>query len=280
VDPLEDQLAQPGGLADRLRLLRTRAGLSGKQLADTLGWQASKVSRLENARQVPSPTDLASWGRACGADGDAVHALLEQLEDFQGLRSDFKRRVRGGQELVQLALNRITAEAQARKSFQTVLVPGMLQTAAYARRVLAEMGERHGSPVDDVEQAVAARLARQQYLYDPAKTFEFLLAEPVLLWRPCPPEDMRGQLDRLQTVIGLPNVRFGIIPLSAQIATIPQNAFNIIDDTVLVENFVGEERHVGEQAASYARILERLWADAVEGEAARPLIIAAADRLR
>lgn len=122
-------------------------------------------------------------------------------------------------------------------------------------------------------------MQRQQWLYDPGKRFEFLVAEPVLRWRTCPAEVMRGQLDRLHGVIGLSNVRFGVLPMDAPISTTPQNAFQVYDDTVFVETFVGESVHQGDDAATYTRILARLWDDAVEGEQARRYLVAAAQAL-
>jgi hypothetical protein len=90
--------------------------------------------------------------------------------------------------------------------FETVCVPGLLQTPGYDRRVLTEMVELHDLDISDVDAAVASRIQRQQLLYDTSKRFEFLLAGPVLRWLPCPPDVMRGQLDRLPTVVGLPNM--------------------------------------------------------------------------
>jgi transcriptional regulator with XRE-family HTH domain len=90
---------EPGGdLADRLHDLRTQAGLSGKQLADLLGWQQSKVSRLENGRQTPTPTDLADWARGCQGDldagplGEVVADLVAALNDLQAARRARRRR--------------------------------------------------------------------------------------------------------------------------------------------------------------------------------------------
>jgi hypothetical protein len=47
----------------------------------------------------------------------------------------------------------------------------------------------------------------------------------------------------------------------------------------MVETFIGESSHTGDEAASYAKIMDRLWAAAAEGDAARRLIIRAADEL-
>lgn len=138
----------------------------------------------------------------------------------------------------------------------------------------------HGLPVVDVEEAVAARLRRQPLLYDEAKTFEFLLTKSVLRWQFCPADAMASQLDRLQTVIGLPNIRFGIIPFGALLSTAPQNAFQLYDDIAIVETFIGETIHRGQEATAYAHALDLLWDEAVTGDDARRLISQAADLAR
>lgn len=51
-------------LGARLRELRTEAGLQGRELADRLGWQRSKVSRLENGKQTATAADLQAWAQA------------------------------------------------------------------------------------------------------------------------------------------------------------------------------------------------------------------------
>ena len=71
-------------------------------------------------------------------------------------------------------------------------VPSLLQTAQYARFPIAEGVVLHGARADEVDAAVSARLQRQQFLYDPSKRFEFLLAEPVLRWLVCTADVMRG----------------------------------------------------------------------------------------
>ncbi|MFI7332305.1 helix-turn-helix domain-containing protein [Micromonospora aurantiaca (nom. illeg.)] len=278
MNPIEEWLTQPDGLADRLRALRTQAGLSGKQLAEANGWAPSKVSRLENGRQLPSPADIHAWAHACGAD-EAAQDLLRMLGEVQAVHRDWRRRMRQGQVAVQDNYNQMVADSRVIRHFETVYVPGLLQTADYARRILGEMVELHNLDVTDVDAAVATRMQRQHLLYDTSKRFEFLLAEPVLRWLLCPPEVMRGQLDRLQTVVGVPNIRFGILPLGTQLATTPQNSFQMYDDVAIVETFVGETTHRDEEAAAYAKANERLWNEAVTGEDARRIIVRAAQAL-
>jgi ribosome-binding protein aMBF1 (putative translation factor) len=56
-------------LGKRLRELRQAAGLSGRQLAESLSWPPSKVSKLENSRQTPTDDDdLSTLAKAAGID--------------------------------------------------------------------------------------------------------------------------------------------------------------------------------------------------------------------
>jgi len=272
-------LTQPGGLAERLGTLRDAAGLTGKQLADALGWAPSKVSRIEKGRQTPSAVDLDAWTRACNAPAAAERELLTLLEEYQAAHRDWKRRLRLGQAGTQAGYNELVRQSTLIRHFETAYVPGPLQTRAYAQRVLEESARLHGLEVDDLQASVDTRLLRGQWLYDTEKRFEFLLAEPVLRWRLCSRDVMREQLDRLQTVVDLSNIRFGILPMDVELTTTPQNNFVMYDDLVVVETFVGEREHRGEEAERYAAVMDLLWSEARTGREARHLIVKAVDVL-
>lgn len=278
MESLEEWLTQPEGVATRLRALRVQAELSGKDLADAHGWAQSKVSRIENGRQLPSVDDIKAWARACNAEDAVVEELLRLREEARVAHATFRGRMRQGQKQVQESYNELVKNSHLIRHFETVYVPGLLQIPEYARRVLTEMISLHDLEIDDVDAAVATRMQRQQMLYDPAKNFEFLLGESVLRWLICPPAVMRSQLDRLQTVIGLERIRFGIVPMGVELATTPQNSVQIYvgnESVAAVETFIGETFHRDDEAESYGRALDRLWDDAVTGENARELIIAA-----
>jgi transcriptional regulator with XRE-family HTH domain len=282
VESIEEWLTKPEGLADRLRMMRVQAKLSGKDLADAHGWQQSKVSRIENGKQMPSSKDIEAWVGTCNAAPGELEELLRLREDARTAHAMFRVRMRDGQKAVQEDYNKLVRRSSLVCHFETVFVPGLLQVPGYTHAVLTEMRSLHGSGVDDVDEAVAMRMERQQLLYDPTKKFEFLLAEPVLRWLICPPAVMREQLDRLQTVIGLERIRFGILPMEVELSITPQNSFQIYvtdEPIAIAETFVGEDSQRGEGAEKYMRILARLWDDAVTGEQARELIIAARDAL-
>jgi transcriptional regulator with XRE-family HTH domain len=283
LESIEEWLTQPGGLAARLRELRVRANLPGKQLADVNGWYQSKVSRIETGQQMPSPGDIRAWAAATGADEATVQELLGKREEARVAHATFPRRMHRGQAAVQKTYSDLTTSATLIRDFETVYVPGPLQIPDYARRVLTEMISLHGLEIDDVDAAVQERMARAQMLYDPSKRWEFLIAEPVLRWLLPTPAVMRAQLDRLQGVIGLERIRLGIIPMGRQLATTPQNTVVIYAGTETVavaETYIGETWHRGDEAAAYMRAIDRQWEDAVEGDDARRLIALAASDLQ
>jgi transcriptional regulator with XRE-family HTH domain len=282
VESLEQWLTQPEGVATRLRILRVQAGLSGKQLADANSWAQSKVSRIENGKQPPSDADIEAWVRTCNADPADVAELQQLRNEARIAHATFRSRMRQGQEKVQESYSDLIANSHLIRYFEASYVPGLLQVPDYARRVLHEMISLHDLEIDDVDAAVAARMRWQQMLYDPTKSFEFLIGESALRWLICSPAVMRAQLDRLQTIIGLERVRFGIIPMGVELATTPQNSFQMYvgdDSVVAVETFIGETFHRGDEAEAYGRAMDRLWEEAVTGEDARQLLIAATQAL-
>jgi transcriptional regulator with XRE-family HTH domain len=262
-----------------MRDVRVHAGLTGKELSQKTSWQPSKVSRLETGRQLPSEADILRWIEICGLDDLHRTELLALREAATTAHRTWKQRMRRGQQPVQADYNQLVESSTRIRHFETAWVPGLLQTPDYARAVFTEMVSLHHVGLMDVDAAVATRMRRQQFLYDMTKRFEFLLAEPVLRWRFCPSPVLRTQLDRLRGVIGLPNVRFGVLPLDTMVATPPQNAFQLYDSTAIVETFAGETTYSPGNSAVYSRVLERLWVDALTGKDALTILERAGVRL-
>jgi transcriptional regulator with XRE-family HTH domain len=281
VESLEEWLSQQGP-GTRLRALRAQAGLTGKELADALGWQQSKVSRIETGKQSASAADIEAWAQATGASAEAVTDLLRLQKEARVANTTFGSRMSEGQATVQKTYTELARSSALIRHFEMTFIPGPLQIPEYTRRVLTEMIALHNLVIDDVDAAVAERMERQRLLYEPGRQWEFLLAEPVLRWVLPAPAVMRMQLDRLQTVIGLEHVRFGIVPLGRQVATAPQNTVEIYVDgetLAVTETFIGETWHRDEDAAAYGRALDRMWEEAAEGDSARELIARAARAL-
>jgi transcriptional regulator with XRE-family HTH domain len=278
MQPTSEWLNQPGGLAERLTLMRKAAGLTQDALAERTSWARSKVVKLENGRQMPSPADLRQWAEALG-DPDAVPDLLRLLEEAQAVHRQWKHQLRRGHTAVQADFDTLVRGATLIRNFQTFLIPGLLQVPGYARARAMEGVRFHGTDPGKVEETVAARMRRQEVLYDTSKTFEFVIMGAALDYLLCPPEVMRGQLDRLMGVLGLSHITLGIIPPGKELTVTPYVGFLMVDDIAIVETFTGADTIRGDEAAKYAGIADMLMADAVTGDNARRLISAAAAAL-
>jgi transcriptional regulator with XRE-family HTH domain len=263
----------------RLRELRRDAHLTGRALAASAGWHPSKVSKIEGGRQTPSEADIQAWAQACGKPGQAGE-LIASLRSLDDQYVEFRRMFRGGQRAKQEDLASVEADSRVLRNFEPVLVPGLLQTPDCARYRLAERLEEIGAP-DDVDTAVAARMARQQVLYRAGREFWFVVTEAVLRYRLCPPEVMAGQLDRLVALSTLGTVRFGVIPFGILLPVAPIHGFHLYDDRVAYIEHYTSELKITQPAeiASYAAVFGQLAQAAWYGAGARAVITAAMEDL-
>jgi len=251
--------------------MRKTAGLTGDQIARQLGWPRSKVPKLENGRQMPSEDDLGQWARACDQAGE-LPGLLDMLSEAQAVHRQWRHRIRKGHAAIQAEFDTLVRQAARVRNFEILLVPGLLQTAGYARHRALEAVRLHGAPEDGVEDAVAARMRRQEVLYASVKTFEFVITEAALRYLLCPPQVMLGQLDRLMTIAGLGNVTLGIIPPGTELAVAPMVGFLMADEVTVVETFTSADTYRGRESAAYERIADALLAQAVTGQEAADVI--------
>jgi transcriptional regulator with XRE-family HTH domain len=265
-----------GSLAQRLFQLRRAAGLRQEPMAAQLGWTTSKISKIETGRQMPAEADLIAWARACGHP-DETQTLLDLLEDAQLIRRQARTRAGRSQAGQQVAMDERTRAASRIRDAEPVSIPGLLQTAGYARAIAEQVAAVYGA--GDIDAAVAARMRRQEILYSD-RTFEFVITESVLRMLPCPARVMLGQLDRLLALLDLPNVTLAIIPMGTELAFAPFFGFMLLDGTAIVEDYLGSNEITGKSAEVFDRIFSLLMAEAVTGAAARELIMAAAASLR
>ena len=186
---------------------------------------------------------------------------------------------RAGLPSRQRSIADIEAKTKLTRNFEPCFVPGLLQTAQYARYRFIE-----GDPGDtdrgvpksetEVDEAIAARIERQQILHRGDKKFHFVMTEAVFHYQVCPPDVMAGQLGHLISMTTLPTIRVGIIPFSAPMSVGPIHGFYLYDNTlVLVELFtavlnVSQTDEIG----AYERVFGHLAEAAVYGAEARTLL--------
>ena len=220
------------------------AGLSGRELAQAAGLSQSAVSRAERGESVLSLPEVTAWADAAGVSGDRRAVLLALAEAAVNEVATFRVRLRGGLAAAQDSVGDLEASARVVRNFQPGIIPGLLQTADYARRIMMLAGaSRDGS----LAAAVAARLARQEALHDPARSFEFVMTEAALRYRPGTPDilaiadgglpaaaltqqALTGQLDHLAAVVTAETISFGVIAADAEMHAITRCGFILYED--------------------------------------------------
>jgi transcriptional regulator with XRE-family HTH domain len=259
-------------LAGRLREIRKDAGISGRELAVRCGWSESKSSRIENARTPPSDADIEAWCRACTADDQAPDLIAANRQSADA-HVEWRRLQRSGLRRLQESTGDLYRQTKLFRTYVSDVIPGFLQTPGYATALLSSIADFRGTP-DDVSDAVAARMRRNEVLSNGARRFSFVLEESVLRYRLCSAETMAAQLGHLLGVMSLPNVAVGLIPLTGQRAVWPMPTFTIFDDTRVHADTLDAAATLTQpsQVEVYARAFERLSQGAVRGAAARSLI--------
>ncbi|MET7865919.1 helix-turn-helix domain-containing protein [Micromonospora taraxaci] len=197
-------------LGAELRQLRRREALTLEQVCDRLGWAStSKLSRIELGQSRPDLADVLDLLDIYKVPSPARDALIVIARDAATSRGWWK--TLGEMSERQRTYAELEAGAADIVEYQPSVVPGLLQTPAYAR-VLVTAGARL-TPEVDVEAEVRARALRQEVLrraYPPHYTA--VLAEAV-----CDPGDLpeavwREQLRHLVAVTGLSHVTVRLLP--------------------------------------------------------------------
>ena len=223
-----------------LKALRNAKGWTAEQVADRLLISPSKLSRLETGQRGASARDIRDL---CN---------LYQVDDEQ--RQHLTELAREGKQRAwwqPLALPYTTYvgledEATSISDYGLGIMPGLLQTADYARAIVRAAVPRWVPEV--VEQRVEGRMTRQQLLYsDDPPRLEAVVDESVLHRVVGSTAVMRAQLERLLELSDLPNVTLRVIPYGAGALPAGNNKFIIlgfpqaaVSDVVFVEGLTGD----------------------------------------
>jgi transcriptional regulator with XRE-family HTH domain len=259
-------------LGQWLAQLRRDADLQGKELAGLLSWHASKVSRIELGKQTASKDDVTAWARAVGKP-EAAGELTARVTALETHYVSHRRMLTQGHTALQRVWAANEDATTNLRVFESGLVPGLLQTADYARYVFRAMAELK-QLLDDADTAVAARMERQRVLYEPAKRFHFVVTSGALRARTCPAEVMRGQLDRLMVATTMERVRLGIIPDETQLRVPPMHGFWILDERLVQTEVFAADLNLTDESeiGLHIEAFNRFASSAVYAAAARAVL--------
>lgn len=268
----EDRRAREA-FGNRLREVRLDAGLTGRQLADATGMHFTKVSRVEHGKQSMSDADIRSWCAACDADV-LVPDLIAQARSVDTLYREWRRQARTGLRRMQHEDFPLYERTRLFRVHEHWVVPGLLQTPAYALATMRYWQGLLELSADDAEEASAARIERARMAFDGDRRFVFLLSEQVLYTRVGGQDVMFEQYDHLERVMDRVRVSLGIVPLTAGMGGHTQTAFWIFDNTLVQVETVtaGLEITRPDEIEIYETVFEHLRRESVFGRNAKALI--------
>ncbi|MBU2662563.1 helix-turn-helix domain-containing protein [Actinoplanes bogorensis] len=255
-------------LGAELKRCREAAGLTQENVSRHFEWHAAKVTRIETARVAVTPRDVKDLLTLYGVgDQDYREALVElaRLSRERTWWTDYRDIMRPGNFVG------LEAAAASMRTWEPIIVPGLLQTEAYMR-ALIRTGRSNESP-QQTDRRVSLRLTRQGRLRgERPLELTAIVDESVVRRVVGGDEVMNDQLRHLIEVAQLPNVMLQILPFSAGEHTFLGGSAALLEfretthlDVVYLEGLAGD--YYEEQPAEvvrYRQEFERLSARALD----------------
>ena len=261
-------------LARALRHLREEASLTIEDVAEKLEISPSTVSRMETAQVGVRPRDLRfllDMYEITDAERDQLLQIARERRQQQWWQEYA--------DLPNIAVAGLEEDASTIWQYSTQLVPGLLQTEAYARAVLGAI--RLDSKPGDIDRRLDLRLHRQALLTRAdAPEYWVILDEAVVRRQVGGPAAMAEQLGHLIEVARLPNVTLQVLPFTSGEHAGMDGEFTILHyressdpDVVYIEN-TGNDLYLerSEVTRRYNKLFDHLRAAAQNpGESIRTL---------
>jgi transcriptional regulator with XRE-family HTH domain len=215
-----------------LRQLREEAQVTVKLAAEELEWSAPKIWRIESGATSMRALDVEAMCRVYGASADVTQALMGLAKETKarGWWHSYGDAIPAWFELYV----GLESAATRLRQYEPELIPGLLQTEAYATGVF-RVGDPNMSEVE-VHRGIAVRLGRQALLTRtrPAAPDLDVVLNEAALRRPLAERGaMADQLHHINEVAARPNVSIRVMPLSAGLhrAAMAGGTFVILDFT-------------------------------------------------
>ncbi|OIV36533.1 transcriptional regulator [Mangrovactinospora gilvigrisea] len=195
-------------LGSELRRLRERKGLTAEEVASRLLVSQSKISRLENGRRSISPRDVRDLCQVYGVEDERV------IESLMTMAKESRQRGwwHAFGDVPYSVYIGLEAEATVVRNYESLFIPGLLQTRDYAEAVVT--GMQPEVPAEVVDQRVNVRLARQARITTDERPMRFwAVVDEAALHRQVGGNKVMGeQMRRLLEMSELPHVTIQVVP--------------------------------------------------------------------
>jgi transcriptional regulator with XRE-family HTH domain len=227
-------------LGVELRRHREAARVTIDMVAERLGCSTSKVSRIETGHTSATPGDVSAMMDIYGVS-EAIKSELVQIAREarqKGWWHPFSTVLTG-------AYVGLEAAARSVRTYESQVIPGLLQSEEYAIAVIRAAQSRDSD--QEIEQRVRVRMERQSLLIQDDPIDLLVVLDEAVVSRPVGGDEvMRDQLARLITTARLPNVTLQILPFAAGAHAGMDGTFAILEfeeegdaDVVFTENATG-----------------------------------------
>ena len=198
-------------LGAELKRCREKAGYTQETVSRHFEWHAAKVTRIETARVTVTPRDVRDLLTFYGVEDPEYREALIGLARLSRERTwwaDYRDVIRPG------GFVGLEAEASSMRTWEPIVLPGLLQTEGYARALLRT--GRSTDPPEHIDRRVALRLKRQERLHgDSPLQLTAIVDESVVRRVIGGPAVMDDQLRHLIDTAQLPNVTMQVLPFDA-----------------------------------------------------------------
>jgi transcriptional regulator with XRE-family HTH domain len=265
-------------LGSQLRRLREARGITREAAGYSIRASESKISRMELGRVSFKTRDVEDLLTLYGVTDEAERTSLLSLvreanaagwwHSYSDVLPNWFPTYVG-----------LEGAASLIRVYEVQFVHGLLQTEAYARAVVRR--GMQGASEEDVERRVALRLERQKYLVSENAPEVHIVLDEAALRRPHGDREvMRGQLQHLIEVSGLPQVRLQVMPFGFGGHAGESGAFTILSfpesdlsDVVYLEQLTSAlYLDKPEDVAQYEKALKELQHDSPGPEESRDLL--------
>ncbi|MFJ6212158.1 helix-turn-helix domain-containing protein [Streptomyces sp. NPDC092296] len=264
-------------LGGQLRKLREESDFTLAEVEARTSVKETRLSRIETARLGIKAGDLDELLDLYRVEDrerrDFLHTLARE-----GSRRGWWQTYSDVLSTRYMDLITLEADAKQIRTVQISLIPGLLQTSAYARGIIEVM--RLDETATTVDALVEVRIARQNVLTRPQPlSFWAVIHEAALRPRFASQDTMREQLQRLIDLSRLPNVNIQILPAEAAPGPWMGGQFNILtfpapgDDIVLTEDFLSTTYIEDEGTVTrYGEAFQKITAEALPLDASLAFI--------
>jgi hypothetical protein len=262
-------------LAKQLRQLREGAGLTLEQAAPKLNFSVSRLSRIENAQILIDVHWVRGMLDLYDVGGDRWTELVELAREAN--QPGWWRAYGLGKHTWYIGYE---TEASRVQVFTLGYVPGLLQTADYARALMVAVPVQRTE--EQLDNEVAARVYRQQRLISAENPLELVtVIDEGVLRRPVGgPEVLRHQLEHLAALAELDTVTLHVLPTAVGAHAALASEFNILHfgdlgepDIAYVEHTLGGLTLDKDRDVARAKLtFERLQSDALDSAESLALI--------